>query len=152
MVTPSSVRKHPEIFCWTDDSCADRAQPGCYQTGPQNRAGNGAPSISPERSDPADCAPGFAWTAQVFASRVRISSAVGEADWPGSLLPAVHHSDGANVPAPAVPGCFGPGLSRARPPLSSKAAGLSSGVPTAAGVVLQRRSAPAGDGRCTRPG
>ncbi len=30
MATPSSVRKHPETFCCTDDSCAGLSLPGCW--------------------------------------------------------------------------------------------------------------------------
>jgi hypothetical protein len=30
MAMPSSVRKQPETFCWTDDSCASRARPDCW--------------------------------------------------------------------------------------------------------------------------
>src|SRR6266516_4603826 len=29
-VAPCSLRKVPEIVCWTDDACADLVRPGCW--------------------------------------------------------------------------------------------------------------------------
>src|SRR5438034_11478712 len=52
MMIPCSLRKQPEIFCCTLIMRRSRS-PGCYQTGPQNRRGTGAPPASVERNDKA---------------------------------------------------------------------------------------------------
>src|SRR2546422_7229776 len=123
IATPSSVRKQPETFCWTDDSSEDLSPPDYCQKEPQNRAGTAARPTFAGRVDQADCEQGFVWVALGFASWE-----VGEGDWLGSLLSGSHHSDEGSLPAPADPVRAGPVLWLARPRLSSRAADLSSCV------------------------
>src|SRR5581483_5586524 len=127
MAIPSSVRKHPETFCCTDDSCADPSQPDCCQMAPQSRAQSATSPTCLQKADPADCEQDFASPVQVFAFPVPTS--LGEGGSPGSPKPGSHHSDKANVRAPARRGRFGSTLWLVQPRLSSPGAGLSSCVP-----------------------
>ena len=79
IATPPSVRKHPETFCWTDDSSEGLAPPGCCQKGPRNRAGTGVRPTSSERADPTDYEQDFVWVALLVASGKAV-----EEDWLGS--------------------------------------------------------------------
>src|SRR5258707_9121809 len=85
MATPCSVRKQPETFCCT---LIMRRSLSAWllSKGTAKSCRNRSTAHFPQRVNPTDCAPGFAWLVLVFASPVPTSSVVREEDWRGSLL------------------------------------------------------------------
>src|SRR6266567_3435311 len=129
IATPSSVRKHPETFCWTLIIRRSRSA-WLLSKGTAKSSKNRSTAHFPQRGDPADCAQGFVWVALVRAWHVQTAWGLQEGDWPGTLLRGAHHTDEASVPAPAHPVRAGPTLWLAPPRLSCSARALSFSWPS----------------------